>query len=262
MGHNLLPTLPRTRKWTDVVEMVAAGAGVQAIAQATMEAARAGLEHAADDPALVHSFWLLTQITQAARHGDFASRLRHAGLDVPDSPTLFDIVGAFSDAVDHHISRTGGRSDLGEMAEMSAASTLAARVGQEARGLFGRTPDDVQQALRQFSTPARFGNLATDFFSRLTYRYLSYYLSRELSMHVGAGRRFANIDEHAGFKEALDEHCCQSALIARDFARGWYSKAGYEGGITPRKAKGFLHVAVRKIRDELSRRAGPHGEDE
>jgi hypothetical protein len=40
---------------------------------------------------------------------------------VSAAPTLLEVVGGFSDAVDDHIRRTAGRTDLGEMAQMGAA---------------------------------------------------------------------------------------------------------------------------------------------
>jgi hypothetical protein len=86
-----------------------------------MAAAERGLNLAAQDKGLVETIWLLTQLPLAARADDFAGELRRAGLDVSDSPTVMEIVGAFADAVDARLANNGGRTDLGEMAQMAAA---------------------------------------------------------------------------------------------------------------------------------------------
>src|SRR5271157_6003154 len=103
MGHIRLGTLPKTQKWNQVVGMIAGGADVEGIAAASAEAAENGLERASRDEGLAHVFWLLTQIPQAARAGDFSERLAELGLQVSNEPTLLEIVAAFTRAVDGNV---------------------------------------------------------------------------------------------------------------------------------------------------------------
>jgi hypothetical protein len=111
MGHVRLGRLGKSRKWRQVVELLVKGADAAEIAAASTDAAEHALGTAAKDPVLVHAFWLLTQIPLAARTADFAATLRRLGLPVEDRPTLMDVVGAFSEAVDRHARVTGGRTD-------------------------------------------------------------------------------------------------------------------------------------------------------
>lgn len=90
-----------------------------------MDASQRGLVSAAKGPGLVYTVWLLIQVPLAARSKDFVARLRKLGLGVTDTPSLLEVVGAFTGAVDAHLRRTGGRTDLGEMAQMAAAEALA-----------------------------------------------------------------------------------------------------------------------------------------
>ena len=103
MGHIRLGTLPRTRKWNQVVELIASDAKVEGIAAASAEAAENGLERASRDEGLAHVFWLLTQIPEAARGGNFSERLAELGLQVSNEPTLLEILAAFTRAVDSHV---------------------------------------------------------------------------------------------------------------------------------------------------------------
>src|SRR5436305_454204 len=78
---------------------------------------------------LLHACWLLTQIPLAARGPAFAEDLRRLGLKVLDQPSLMDVAAAFSGAVDRYARDCGGRTDLGEMAQLAAVESLTATVG-------------------------------------------------------------------------------------------------------------------------------------
>jgi hypothetical protein len=223
---------------------------------ASADAAEHGLERAAQDEGLAHAFWLLTQIPQAARQSNFSERLCELGLTVPSSrPTLLEIVAAFTRAVDRHVRERGKRSDLGEMAQRAASETLASLAGRELPSLFEPAAGDVQQALAKLGTSDRFSIVARDFFSRLASRSLGYFLSRELSKHVGPGKRFAAVNDHSEFNAALDLHCREASRIIKEFSGGWYGKTlQKERRITRDEARKFAHVAFKKLRAELLKR--------
>src|SRR5271169_4103006 len=90
-------------KWKQVVSLVAGGANVEGIAAASADAAENGLERASQGEGLAHAFWLLSQIPQAARAGDFSERLAELGLQVSNEPTLLEIVAAFTRALDGNV---------------------------------------------------------------------------------------------------------------------------------------------------------------
>jgi hypothetical protein len=168
---------------------------------------------------------------------------------------MLAVVGAFTEAVDRRIKEVGGRTDFGEMAQLAAAESLSAVAGRDLPSLFSPTPDDLKLALGRLAAPSRFAMLAREFFSRLTARYLDYFLSREISNHVGPAGRLRSIDDHTGFNEALEQHCREASRIVETFAGGWFSKTHFEGGITPDKAQDFAYVAFKKIQSELRKRS-------
>lgn len=258
MGYLRLGDLPRTRKWQQVVGLIEGGAGAAQIANATIAAAEKGLNLAAEDAGLVETIWLLTQVPLAARSDDFAGALRSAGLGVSDTPSLLEVVGAFSDAVDARLEKNGGRTDLGEMAQMAAAETMSKIIGARTQSLFGTTPQDVKQAFSNLATNRQFSIFARDFFARLTERCLDYFLSRAFAHHVGEGRRFSTLAQTSEFSKALNRHCYEASLIVENFSGGWFSKTNWEkGGISRKDAAGFAHVAMQKMCDELKEGARP-----
>lgn len=263
MGHTRLGDLPRTRRWGEVVGLLACGAGTAQVANATIAAAERGLNLAAEDKALVETVWLLTQLPLAAKArtiDGFVAALRDAGLKVSSSPGLMEIVGAFSDAVDRRLSNNGGRTDLGEMAQMAAAETIARELGTRTSSLFGTQPQDVQRALRGLATNKSFSEFSKQFFARITNRCLEYFLSRAVSHHIGEGQRFSTLAQQSEFSRALEQHCREASKIVEVFSGGWFSKTNWEkGGISRDDARGFAHIAMRKLVDELKAGARPHG---
>jgi hypothetical protein len=255
MGHIRLGSLPKSRKWNHVVSLIARAGDVEQIAAASADAAEHSLERASQDEGLAHAFWLLTQIPQAARQSNFSDRLWELGLTVSSKPTLLEIVSAFTRAVDGHLRESGRRSDLGEIAQRAASETLASIAGRELPTLFGPTPSDVQEALAKLGTSDQFNIVARDFFSRLTSRSLGYFLSRELSKHVGPDKRFATISDHSDFNAALDLHCREASRIIKEYSGGWYGKTlQQERQITRDAARKFAHIAFKKLRAELRKR--------
>ena len=120
------------------------------------------------------------------------------------------------------------------MAQMAAVESLTAVVAPALPSLFRPSPAEVQRAIGRLAGGDRFIALAREFFARLTLRTLDYYLSRELSNHIGEGERFRDDGARSQFDQALDRHCREASRIVEEFAGGWYGKNVYQGeGLTP-----------------------------
>lgn len=254
MGHLRLGRLPRTQKWKDVIGLVEGGGSAAQVADATIDAAESDFTGA--DPAVVHAIWLLAQLPDAARSEDFVGSLKRLGVDVSAQPGASELAAALGRAVEDHLYEQGcTRSDVGEMARLAAVETLSRAVEGSGPSLFGPQADAVREAVRRIGTEKQFGTLARDFFARLTERVLTYYVSKELPLHVGVGQRFRNLDEQRAFQEAVALHARQAARIVEEFAGGWYAKARWEKDLTPERTAHFVAYAMKKMRDELRRGA-------
>jgi hypothetical protein len=258
MGHQHLGTLPASRRWSNVIALIGGSANFREIAAATAASAEQELLHASGDTGAVFSFWFLTQIPAAARDEEFGRRLRDIGMLVGDAPTLIEIGTALMSAIDNEIAAEGMRSDLGEMAQLSAVESLNAVGGRQLGQLFSISPEQTRSALAALGNAAQFSVLSRDYFSRLTRRLLNYFLSRELPRHVGAGGRFRTSAEHASFEAALDLHCREASRIIKEFSGEWYSKSTWQGGVTLQQAARFAGVAFNKMREELRSRRDEH----
>lgn len=253
MGHIRLGKLPRTKHWGEVIDLLGLGASSAAVAAATLDAADSDLGRAPQDPGVLHAFWLLTQLPDAARSPDFVEALRGLGVSVDRDPTLSELGAALTAAIDHHALTTRCKSDLGEMAQWAAVESLTGILQARVPSLFGPTPSDLRGELGKLATDKQFSLLARDFFAAFTQRFLTYYVSRELPAHVGRDRAFVDLRAHDAFNEALDVHCQQASRIVEKFAGAWYSKTRYEQGLTQDRAAGFIAYALVKMRRELKR---------
>ena len=256
MGHIRLGKLRRNRRWKEVIDLIGGGAGSGAVAGATLDAADQELTSAANDLGVLRSFWLLTQLPDAARSDNFGEALRALGLDVSDAPTTTEVATAFTEAVDGHVDSRRARTDLGEMAQMAAVETLANTLNQRTVSLFGTTPDDVKRELGKLATEKQFGTFARSFFARFTERYLTYHVDRELPRQVGQDGRFPSHIQRQEFGQALELHCQQASRIVESFAGGWYSKARYQQGLDEPGTARFVAYALKKMRLELRRGDG------
>ena len=257
MGHIRLGKIPTSKDWIQVVALLRQNAPLDAVAAGASAAAESDLEAAASDPGFSRACWLLAQIPLAARSPDFPKALRGLRLEVSQFPDLFEIAGALSDAIDRHVDSIPRRTDFGEMAQLAATESLCWVAGRFLPGLFASTPDDVQRAIGRLGSGDTFGELAHDFFSRLTRRHLDYFLSRELANHIGRGHRFETVADRADFDAALELHCRETARIVREFAGGWFGKAAYQrGDVTETDVGRYAAYALKKIRSELRRRRG------
>jgi hypothetical protein len=207
MGHIRLGILLGSQKWRRVVAGLRLGSDLEEIAALAADAAEKSLQAASNDPVFLHAFWLLTQVPLAARGPAFTEDLSRLGITVPAHPGLMSVVAAISDAVDRHARVQGGRTDLGEIAQMAAVESLTATVAPALPSLFGPEPADVQHAIGRLAGGDRFSVLAREFLARLTQRTFDYFLSRELSNQVGEGKRFRDDSVRLQFDQALSRHC-------------------------------------------------------
>lgn len=262
MGHTRLGTVPKTRKWSELVEQIAGSAvegggvvtavsDIDEIAARTLEAGQKALEKASNDPGVSYTFYLLTQIALASRTADWKNALGNLGIHLGGNSTVFDLTAELQDAVDKHLGSTPrGGSDLSEMAQQAAGEAIASLAGPRTVTLFGTSSADVQNAVHSLSTKKGFGELGQRFFGRFVARFLNFYLSRITAATIGSPR-LQQLGDVAQFNEALYHHCDQSARIVRDFCGEWYSKTEYQEGIDLDNVSRFLAVALQKLRSEL-----------
>jgi len=264
MGHIRLGTIPTTRKWQAVAQIVAgtgeSGTGSQdlltadidSIAAETLNAARTGLSKAIDDIGLQYTFYLLTQVVLSTRTENWVEQLAPFGIQLPGDAGLIDLTAEVQASIDDFVTARGRPTDVSEMAQEAAGEAIAALIGPKANTLFGSGREELKLAVHDFSTKTGFARLSQEFFGRFMTRFLNFYLSRVTAAQTGQ-QRLPQIGDATTFNDALLRHCQQSALILHDYSGEWYSKTEFQHGINLENTSGFVAVAIKKLQAELSR---------
>jgi hypothetical protein len=238
LGHIRLGRLPRTRNWNAVVALLQAGAPVDEVASAASDAAKGALSMAAKDPLFLAVVELLAQLPQEARGPGYHAAMEARG--IADLTSVPGLLAGLADWIDSESLRTAARSDIGEIAQSAFLAAMSDELGRSLPSLFDPTPADIRRALGRLSSGDHFASLARGFFAGVVQRTLNYYLSRELSNHVGGGGRFATDAERVAFDRALAQHAHEAARIVEAYAGGWYGKTLWQGGgLTTEKTRAF-----------------------
>src|SRR2546426_8769980 len=117
MGHIRIGTLPATRRWKDVVSLVAEGAEVSRVAEATTHAWQLAFDKVRNDAGFREAVFLLTQLGVAGKSKDPAGQLSSAGLEVGGAGAVVEVAMALGGAMERRIQSARQRSDFGEMAQ-------------------------------------------------------------------------------------------------------------------------------------------------
>jgi hypothetical protein len=261
MGHVRLGTLPKTRAWKDVINLISDGADVAAVADATMRAADKAFEKIQGDKGFAQVVELLTQLAIASKQEVPAQYLDTLGIQLSDNSSIMNVAVELNRAIDQRMLETGRRSDFGELAQNALVGAVVEHLQQRFGPMFAPTSVEIHQAMGDLGKKSQFGQLARTFFGKLTFSATDYFLSMHLGAQIGEDKRFATTNQVAQFQKALNVHCSEAAEIVERFSADWFSKNYFKGDgkISQKKSEGFGWYAMQKMRDEMKIRADHHG---
>ena len=255
MGHIRLGTLPRSKAWREVVALLDSNAPIDVIAEAAAKASERDLSRASNDPNFQFVSALLVKLPLLARAPGFDEALVDLGVGDNAMASVTSLLAGIELAIDRNSFEAGFSSDAGELAKSTLLETLSVQMRDRLPSLFEPTSDEIRSTLGGFASGDRFAMLARDFFARLTYRSLDYYLSRELANHTGTEARFANDAQRREFQNALARHTFETSRIVQEFAGGWYGKTVWQNqALDQDSIDRFTRYAFKKMRDEFGRR--------
>ena len=264
MGHSRIGTLPATRKWKEVVSLIANYANEAEIAGAVMRAIGKKFATIREDAGFREAVGLIMQLALAGSSRNPAAELAAAGISLSKTSTQIDMVLSIGEEFDRRIEATRQRSDFSEVAQgalVGAVTELLNKKEASQGSLFEAAGDDVTTAIKQLKQPANFGKFFHNFVGGMTNGLLKMYLSRTNGTHLGEGERFATTNQLRQFESAMKTHCHEAAKIVDKFASEWFSLHRFKGAgdISREKAEGFGWVAFNKMNLEQAARASPHG---
>lgn len=247
MGHERIGVLPKTKRWRAIVAEIAAvdapPSDVPEIARHTLNALGSRYVDLASDSAVETAFGFLVEMARTA-----AGKRPDVDIATKSPLSLVADLGK----------RVGSAQGSLETAE------IVRRAGADAIATWGRENATMQSELFADSAPGNpwrglgsgtgFCELSRLFFSRLTERYLCYFLDREASAalpNLAAREQFRRqLQSHLG---AVSKHSFETAKITQSFAAGWFNKNAATNPPTPAQIRRFLAHAFAKLGEDLRR---------
>jgi hypothetical protein len=247
MGHERLGILPKTQKWRVIVSEVASvetgGVNVSAIADQTLAAIGSKYSDLGSDESVRAAFSFLVDIARSASSPETAPA-------ISDKTPLALVL-----ELSKRIHMTGDSLEARELVIRAAADALSTWHRDNSTGqssLFGDTAQ--QSGWNGLGNGAGFCEISRLYFSKLTERYLNYFLEREASAVIsdlGARERFkSRLSEHVS---DVSRHSFESAKITQSFAAGWFNKHAIAKTPSEAQVKKFLAYAFQKMREEFRR---------
>lgn len=255
MGHIRLGTLSQSKKWRDVIGLIDSDASLEDVAAEAAHASERNLKNASDDPTFQFVTGLMVRLPLLARAPGFEDAMADLGVGDNALQSVPALLASLSMAIDRNAFETGYSSDAGDLARSALLESLSVQLRDRLPSLLEPTPQEIRKALASFSSGQNFADLARDFFARLSYKSLDYFLSRELANHTGSGKRFATDAQRVEFERALSRHTFEASMIVKEFAGGWYGKHVWQQGtLSQDQINRFTRYAFKKMRSELGRR--------
>jgi hypothetical protein len=245
VGHERIGLLPKTRRWRDVVDLIAIEPSVSSVAnlvESTLEAASERYSALSRDESTSLAIDFFVEL---ARSSQSVTGDRN---DLANLPTL-----ALVSNVQKRLSASKDSSETREIVRHAVADALVK---------WQRDNNSTQVSLfaeraptwTGLGTGAGFCELSRHFFASLTDRYLRYFLERE------ATAQLTDIDQREEFSRRLtahvddvSKHAFETAKITQSFAAAWFEKYARNAPPTPDKRNWFVKKAFSKLREDFRR---------
>ena len=256
MGHERVGLLPKTKRWRDIVALIASSdmseGDILRIAQQTLNNLRAKLNAFPYDEGVQAAFKYLTALSVYSRLTDPNVQLARMGIDLPSDPTPLSFTKAGHEFVnDNRVSL-----EYAEIAKKAAGDAIAVWYDKHRarQASLIEMSDSSFDVWHKASDGSGFCDLSRIFFAKFTERYLNYFLEREASAVVSSLEEREKF--HEGMRSELErvsQHAFETSKITQSFAAGWFNKNTKNGMPADKSIQGFLSIAFGKISEELRR---------
>ncbi len=259
MGHERVGALPRTKRWADVVDGIAAAADVDGdvrdLANTTLENVRSRLLAIHGDAGVIASFQFLLGLALSASPSVDRDSLGELAVDLESNPSPLKLASILSRYVDDHRQSV----EYGEIARKAAVDAISLWTEQETRQLsFTGEHERASNVWSRASDGRGFCEVSRLFFAKFVERYLNYFLSREASSQLAntevRERLATRLQEHVN---GVSHHAFETARITQSFAAGWFNRHARDGMPSSEEVVGFLSHSIGKLREELLREESP-----
>lgn len=256
MGHKRLSWLRKSQAWVEIIEEMgdyALGKSVMdSIAKKTLSNLQSQYSNFENDPSIKSTFEFLLHISQAFQRQDPLAYLKEKNIFDGETFSIIKLSQAAArykeDEVASHEYAT-----FAKQAVVEAISHWYKLNIEKGRSLF-HEGIDTAAIFNKAGSSGGFCELARLYFSKITGRYLKYFLEREAAVaipNIEYRDRFSNeIENHI---DKISNHAFETSKITQSFAAGWFTNHAKNDYPEEQQIKYFLNRALGKMKSELLR---------
>jgi len=257
MGHERLGLLPKTKRWSVIVEELAGSMvpqkKVESVARETIRNIQGRLFQVNEDSGVIAAFKFIVALSVSAQYSDSLDFLHSLGIVIGSNASPYFVAKAIHSFVSTHL----GSPEYGNLAQSAAVDAISVWHNDNRNQLrLFDTGRDSLEVWRKTGGGAGFCELSRLFFAKFTERYINYFLERVLSSTAESisDREELNqrLSEHV---EVMSKHAFETAKITQSFAAGWFNKYADRTVPSDEEIKRFLRIAFGKLTEELGRDA-------
>jgi len=256
VGHKRYGYLPKSKIWREIVDSLGdyslGNTEISEIAKSTLRQIQTQYNNLKNDPSINAAYEYLIQVSLAFKKDNPLKYLtENKILDREELSLLRLAKGAAkykSEEVTSHEYQTFARQ-----AAIDAINNWYKDNIERGRSLFSEEIDS-NAIFRKTARADGFCELSRLYFSKLTERYLKYFLERE------ASSRISNVNEREKFSNAIkkqvddiSKHAFETAKITESFSAGWFNNHVKDNVPNDYEIKNFLSTSFGKMKSELLR---------
>lgn len=254
MGHERLGFLPKSQAWRQIVaEMAGFAVGyaqVNTIARNTLQQVQKQFSKLENDPSIKTSFEFLLQVSFAFQKNDPIGYLTKNKILLSEELSALKLARAITNYKKEEVISNEYQT-FARQAAIDAINNWYYSNLDKGQTLFSDGIDS-KAILSRVADGSGFCELSRLYFSKLTERYLKYFLDREASAvisNIEDRNRFS--DALAGHIEKISKHAFETSKITQSYSAGWFNKNVKGEYPDDKKIKGFLSYALGKMKGEL-----------
>lgn len=256
MGHKRLGWLPKSKIWRDIVDELGSFAlglkDVSAIANHTLREVQDRYTELRNDPSIQSAFEFLLQVSFAFQKEDPLKYLTENKILDNKELSVLKLARAATNYKNNEVVSHEYQS-FARQAAVDAINNWYKDNIERGQTLFNEGIDS-SQIFSKAANGSGFCELSRLYFSKLTERYLKYFLEREASAKItnlSTRKKFSSEIENQ--INQISKHAFETAKITQSYSAGWFNNNARGKFPEEKEIKGFLSYALGKMQSELLR---------
>lgn len=254
MGHERVGILPRRKPWSEITENIGLSLSsneisVYDISKQTLENVRIQFDRLHKDKGVEAAFSFLVVLT-TTNESIKTDSILDIRIDLVDNPSPLKLTSKLKE----YVEEKADSYEYAELSERAAADAIIywSKIRSEQHYLF----QDTTRASEIWNhiTGRDFCDIARVFFSKLTERYLRYFIERSLSAQTTTLKAREEFSKTLSSNiEDISRHAFETSKITQSFAAGWFNKYAVESKPTGNDIRRFISIAAGKLKEEILR---------